>query len=209
MNIEEIKSNPLEHLDYFTEWGNSIWRENVKYIIKDVIGQNNFKDKKLLDVGPRYGRMSVLFSLLGCNVTGIDLLEEPLIKAREEAAKFGVTHKTKFIRYNGDPDIFEDNSFDIIFTKSVLVMVSELDPFLNKLTKKLKPNGTFVSIENGRGNIFIHWLRNIRHRSWDHSRAKYFDKKRIQIMNKYIDLKEIKYNSIPPVYLFIGKKKSN
>ena len=64
--------------------------------------------------------MAVLFSLLGEKVTGIDIDEQALSLAREEAKKWNASN-VKFIAYNGDWNIFPDESFDIVFTKSVLL----------------------------------------------------------------------------------------
>lgn len=207
MNIEEIKKEPLKRLDYFAEWGNPIWSEYIRYAVKNYVGAENFKDKSLLDVGTRYGKMSAFFALLGCRVTGADILTAPLAKARNEAEKFGVSNRINFVVYDGNPDIFDDDSFDFIFTKSVLVMLPDLNDFLIILKRKLKPGGRIISVENGRGSFVINLLRRFKHRSWDYKRAKYFDDERIAVFNNHFKVIEHKYNPIPPVHLFIGEKK--
>ncbi len=109
--------------------------------------------------------------------------------------------------YDGDLGLFPDETFDVIFTKSVLVVVPELEPFLLAIRNKLKPNGRFVFIENGYGNFIINTLRNVRHRGWDFSKAKFFKKTDMHLFSKLFDVIEIKTTRFPPVFFIYGCKK--
>jgi SAM-dependent methyltransferase len=199
-------SSPLNNLGYFVEWGAKPWEKFTHYALSKCIGINNLIGKDVLEIGSRYGKMATLFALLGANVTGIDLYDEFLRTARDEAAKHNVSDRTKFIKYDGDLDLFADESFDIIFTKSVLVVVPELESFLITLGKKLKPDGKIVFIENGYGNIFLHLLRKYKHKKYDYSNVNYFGKNDIRLFKRLFDVKQIKKSLFPPVFMIYGKK---
>lgn len=197
----------MENLGYFMEWGAKSWANLTYHAMHTCVGEEQIVNKEVLEIGSRYGKISSLFALLGAKVTGIDINEECLITAEKEAVKHGVSDRVKFVAYDGDLDLFPDESFDIIFTKSVLVLVPELDVFLNTLNRKLKPNGKVIFIENGYGNIFIHFLRKSRHRKWAFSKAKFFKSDDMNLFRKSFDVIEIKSAWMPPVWMIYGEKK--
>jgi SAM-dependent methyltransferase len=203
--MREIISNPLNNIDYFTEWGGKSWEKLIAFSIKNFLG-SNLNDKQILEIGSRYGKMSCLFALIGGKVIGVDINIDNITIANNEAAKWGIKN-IKFIYYDGNLDIFQNGSFDIIFTKSVLVLIPNLQETLLKISAKLKPSGKIVFIENAYGNPIIHALRYVKHRKWNFKRATFFSKKEISMINEIFDVKFIKEIKIPPIYLLCGYKK--
>lgn len=208
MNKEYVtSSSPMENLDYFMEWGAKPWANLTYHAMHACVGEEQIINKEVLEIGSRYGKISSLFALLGAKVTGIDINKECLVTAEKEAVKHGVSDRVKFIAYDGNLDVFPDESFDLIFTKSVLVLVPELESFLTTLNKKLKPNGKVIFIENGYGNIFIYLLRKFRHRKWAFSKAKFFKSDDMKSFHRSFDVIEIKRSWIPPIWMIYGEKK--
>ncbi|MCO6474653.1 MAG: class I SAM-dependent methyltransferase [Melioribacteraceae bacterium] len=195
------------NFDYFVEWGSKSWKKLLYHSIYKSYGENNFNNKKLLDIGCRYGRTSVLFALLGAHVMGIDTNSAVIEKAKLEALKNNVKNRTKFLAYDGDLDIFPDNSFDIIFTKSVLVVVDELELFLTKINRKLKSEGKVIFLENGYGNKFIHFFRRFRHKKWDYTKCNFFNEKDINIFKATFNIIELRKNFYPPIWFIYGGKR--
>ena len=193
-------------LSYFTEWGGRTWENLVATAIAELEKSGGLKDQELLEIGARYGKMAVLFSRLGANVTGIDIREEFLDVAREEAIKWNATN-VSFITYAGDLDIFPDESFDIAFTKSVLVTLPDLEGFLRQLSKKLRPGGRVAFLENARGNPLLHALRRFRHRKWDYRKAHYFTEHEIRIIRSIFEVDVVLATHFSPVYLLMGRKR--
>lgn len=198
----------MENLGYFMEWGAQPWQDLTRHAIHSCVGEENIVNKEVLEIGARYGKISSLFALLGARVTGIDINRECLVTAEKEAAKHGVGDRVKFLAYDGNLDIFPDESFDLIFTKSVLVLVPELDAFLITLNKKLKRGGKVIFIENGYGNMLIHFLRKFRHTTWSVDTAKFFKRDDMQLLRKNFDVKEIKSAAFPPIWMIYGEKKA-
>lgn len=210
--IQSTREAPLDNLSYFMEWGAPAWERLLRQIITDDLGVEWFQGKRVLELGCRTGRISTLFALLGAEVVGLDIDNRFLKFAADEADKFGVANRTEFMKR----DLMEyceesPSSFDLIFTKSVLVAVSELDRFTAAVNRTLRPNGALASIENGRGNFLLRSLRTIRRlgaRSFDHSTVKYFDKKRLDVFRNAFDDFRLRTVHFPPVFAFVARKSS-
>ena len=188
-------------LSYFIEWGGKSWE---KLLEKGIKYPGNFTNKKLLELGPRNGKMSSYFALQGAQVTGLDIREQYLTNAREEAKKWSV--EIDFRAYNGDLSFIPDHSFDVIFTKSVLVMIKERDELYRQLHRVLKPGGKIVLLENGSGSFILKLIRAFRHRKWNHDTVRYFDASDINKLGKLFQLEKVQRTYLRPIYLVTGTK---
>lgn len=188
-------------LSYFLEWGGKGWENLFRFALDDFIW-NDLNGKNVLEIGPRYGKISTLFALYGANVTGAEINPEFIPIANNEAKKWNVEHKVNFIDYKGDLNNLPDNEYDLVFTKSVLVLIKDLDYYLSVLKKKIKKDGQIVILENAYNNIFFDFLRRIKHfNKWDVRRATYFSKQEIEVIGKHFKLIHVKKNFYPPIYL--------
>lgn len=203
----KVARNPAVDLRYFTEWGGKSWERLLAFAIDEFLG-GQLTGRQILEIGTRYGKVSCLFALLGGTSTGIEVKYEYLPIARAEAKKWHIQEKTRFILYDGDLDIFQDETFDVVFTKSVLVVVPELKEFLLKVSAKLRPNGKVVFLENAFGNRILHALRYFKHRGWDYKRATYLTEKKILTIKRIFDIRIVKKSLWPPIYLICGYKRS-
>ena len=200
-------SEPVGNLSSFTVWGGKQWEQLVSLGIKELQREGDLSDSHLLEIGTRYGKMAFLFAQMGARVTGIDIQEQYLHVAQEEAQKEKISN-VHFITYDGDLDIFADESFDVIFTKSVLVRIPNLEQFLKKLAKKLKTGGKVFFVENGRGNFLFHILRKQMHSRRNLQRLSYFTDKEMQLVQSVFQTDTMKKTVFPPVYLFVGQKRA-
>lgn len=199
-------ANPLENLDYFVEWGGSGWTSLLAQAFDQFISPK-LEGQHVLEIGSRYGKMVALFALLGAKVTGVDINADCLPIAQAEVKKWNVSEGTDFVLYDGNLDVFADEVFDLVFTKSVLTMVPRLADFVPKIAAKLKPGGKIVFLENGRGNWLLHSLRALRHRRWDYRHATYFTRKEIDLIGSVFEVNDVKYHRLPPVYLILGRRR--
>lgn len=205
-SVQEIRKYPLQHLDYFMEWGGKAWQHLMKHAIEHFLG-STLQDQRVLDIGTRYGKMACLFALLGGRVMGLDLTEKALSLARREATKMDVSERVEFVCGKGDLSIFNDNSFDAVFSKSVLVVVPDLARFLEEINAKLKPGGKIIFLENAKGPWFMHSLRAFRHRKWDYTKAHYFTQQEIKLVSDIFAEVVVRTRAFPPVVLIMGRKK--
>ncbi len=122
-------SNYLKTIYFRDEQGKDDYPQKLcDYLIKNHIGASKNK-KRLLDIGSGKGNHLVGFARRGFIVKGIDKVKGPqVVKCDIEQDKFP----------------FQTNSFDVIFSKSVLEHVSNADNFLKESLRVLKRGGTII-----------------------------------------------------------------
>lgn len=200
-----IRENPLAHLAYFVEWGGWPWRRFVRAALDDFIG-HDLTGFEVLDIGARRAKMACLFALLGARVVGVDKTPGFEDKANAEAERFGVTERTEFVLTDGTLDSLAGRSFDLVFTKSLLVLVPGLPDFVKGINGFLKPGGRVCFIENGYGNFLVNAFRPLKH-DWDWRRARYFTDHEIELLDRTFETALVKFWAVPPIYLYCGRKK--
>ncbi len=97
------------------------------------------KGDKLLDIGCGRGDFTQAFKDLGLDVTGID--RERGDKAVLEGIDVSLSND---LENNAFP--FEDNSFDIVFSKSVIEHIGNPNNFMRETHRVLKPGGRVVTM---------------------------------------------------------------
>lgn len=103
-DVEYLVKNTFFHLELFT----AIWEKSPK---------------KILEVGLGTGSMSIFFSYLGCDVTGLDNDKNILKKAGNLSRK--LNGRVKFV-YGGAFKLpFKDQSFDVVFHQGFLEHFSD------------------------------------------------------------------------------------
>ncbi len=200
----------IAKLDYFMEWGGNSWVKLCRYALSQV---GDLKGKNVLEIGPRFGKISVMFALLGANVVGIETSSKDLKVAEEEIKKWGVQQNIELVHYDGDLDscaAIQGRKFDIIFSKSVLVLLGDtFSEFLKKLETKLNPGGQCVFLENRKGSSLYFFLRMIRPSSRrNYNRISYLTGSHLKVIEEIYSVTEVRKTTFPPIFLILATKKS-
>ncbi len=145
--------SPLD-LDYFVEWRPYLWRRPVADALSFL---GDLRGKRLLEIGGRSGRMACLFALLGANVTVLE--KASLDIASDQLAKHDVADRVRLIRTRGGFEEIAGETFDAIFTKSVLWCIQDLGGFLDRIGEHLVDGGKAAFVENYKGGRLLFWLR--------------------------------------------------
>lgn len=142
-----------------TQWYESLFQNYAKTYDNEVFTQgtsgecdfieaelNHDKNKRIFDIGCGTGRHSIELAQRGYHVTGIDLSESQIIRAREKAKENGLT--VEFIRYDARKPLYE-NAFDLAIMLCEggfsLMETDEMNfQILQNAVKALKPGGKFI-----------------------------------------------------------------
>ncbi len=106
------------------------------------------QDKKILEVACNMGTTAIyLAKTYNCKITGVDLDENALEKARKNIAENKVEHLVNVMRGNATKLPFEDNSFDIVINEAMLTMlpVTAKEKAIREYFRVLKPNGVLLT----------------------------------------------------------------
>lgn len=107
----------------------------------------DIKGKKILHLQCHFGQDTISLSRLGADVTGVDLSDKAIERAKQIAKD--TNSNTKFVCC----DIYDlpnhlDKKFDIIFTSyGVIGWLPDLNKWAKIISNFFKPNGKFVFIE--------------------------------------------------------------
>jgi len=106
-------------------------------LCKHIVEKYNIKSgSKILDIGCGNGEITKSFRELGMEVYGIDISESSLINIENSNFK---KHDL-----SNHPYPYEDESFDYIFSKSVIEHMNEPDILIDEAFRLLKKNGMFI-----------------------------------------------------------------
>ncbi|NWJ30238.1 methyltransferase domain-containing protein [Marine Group I thaumarchaeote] len=109
-------------------------------LAKYLVDRFHLENSKILDVG--CGRCEVLdaFNKLGLDISGVDASERIRGFAPKEISKLEI------LDFSKENLPFNDDEFDVIFTKSVIEHVSDPTHLMKEILRILKPKGIFISL---------------------------------------------------------------
>lgn len=148
----------------------------------------NVNGKKILDVGCGKGNHLAGFSRCGMDACGLD--------KREACIQSGRDFTVAYCDIENEPFPFAENSFDFIFSKSVLEHVMNTDNFLQQGLRVLKPGGIAVLMTPD-------WKSQCSHFWDDYTHVKAFTRKSLQnamIINGYRNVDCSYFLQLPVVW---------
>lgn len=98
---------------------------------------------RALDLGTGAGFFAFIMYDLGCQVTGIDYSEAMLKNAQKNCDRLGYADIT-FRQMNAQELLFEDESFDFIFTRNVLWTLPDPATAYREMVRVLAPGGALM-----------------------------------------------------------------
>ena len=130
-----------------------LWRQDFYFPAFEYMFEHmgELRDKRILELGAGTGGTTVMLAAHGANVTGIDLLPFRLVEAEERARKHFVKDSVQFAQMDATQLAFEDNTFDFIISKSVLIFMDH-ERAARECYRVLKPGGKAILIETMRNH---------------------------------------------------------
>lgn len=125
-----------QNIEELNNWKKEAWRQLIlKYAPQK-------KCLKILDVGTGPGFFAINLALAGHQVSAVDVTEEMLAYAGENADAYGA--EVAFLPYDGAVLPFPDESFDLVVSRNVLWNVEEPFETLKEWKRVLAKGGRMV-----------------------------------------------------------------
>jgi SAM-dependent methyltransferase len=149
-----MKRLRIDIKDYFKGYGtvSSWWNPEegelkFHYEKEIILLEENFKIKSnwsVLDVGTGKGRFAIWLAKKGCKVIGLDISEEMLKIAKENAKKEGVSEKIDFIL--GDAETLSNfkQEFNVICCMELFDHLPNISTAIREMADKLVSGGYFL-----------------------------------------------------------------
>lgn len=134
-----------------------LWKRGTKNLSQALLNLNKeiamhaeLKESDvLLDAGCGVGGSAIYMAKnFGCKAIGISLVEDQIIKARENAKTYQMEGLTEFQVMDYNRTDFEDNSFDVIIGIESICYAEPKSDFLKEAYRLLKKGGRLVLAEN-------------------------------------------------------------
>ena len=130
---------------------------------------SKYEKGKLLDIGCGNGSLTQELQELGYDVHAVDFSDEPKELLKDRFTK---------IDFQNDNLPFENNTFDIVFSKSVVEHLKEPDKIIKEAYRVLKPGGIIVTLTPS-------WKHNYDHAFYvDHTHVTPFTRYSLETLHK-------------------------
>ena len=155
-------SEPAGHQDEYHDalvdmleliWGRGFMIPDGPRNVRRTVAGLDIKGKAVLDIGSGLGGPALLMAgEMGARVTGIDI-EEPLVaRARSYAAESGLDDRAEFRQVEAGPLPFEDDSFDVVYSSGALIHVDDKEKTFAEVFRVLAPGGVFTCYDWMKGD---------------------------------------------------------
>lgn len=126
--------------------GHGIRSEQEKLSWRTLLGRAVGNGKcSVLDVGCGTGVMALLLADMGHRVTGVDISEAMLHRAREKAAP--LSQPVEFLEGDAEELLFEDGAFDAVVSRHVLWALPNPERAVAEWKRVLRPGGKVIIID--------------------------------------------------------------
>ncbi len=128
-------------------WGEGFLSPGGPEEVARVIGTHSLAGKTVLDIGCGAGGIDVaLVATHGAtHVTGIDVEDPVLARARDVVAQRGLGHRIGLIKVAPGPLPFPPATFDVVFSKDSIVHIPDKAALMAEVVRVLKPGGRFLA----------------------------------------------------------------
>jgi ubiquinone/menaquinone biosynthesis C-methylase UbiE len=146
--------------EFFDEVERNRYREYAPWM-PEVMGFNEFKGKRLLEVGCGMGTDLLQFARGGALCTGVDLTPRSVEISSLHFGLYGM--QADFALADGEELPFADESFDVVYSNGVLHHTPDTERAVRELRRVLKPGGVARVMLYHRHSLY-YWTEIILHR---------------------------------------------
>lgn len=128
-------------------WGDGYLSPGGPAEVERVLEGIDLAGMHVLDIGCGSGGITLhIARTFGpAAITGFDVEEPVILAARRRAAEAGLSDRARFVRGAPGPLPFEDQSFDLVFSKDAMVHIADKEAIFAEIFRVLRPGGIFAA----------------------------------------------------------------
>lgn len=153
--------------------------------IKQAVGFDRYKGKRLLEVGFGTGTDLLQFARAGAKVTGVDLTPRSIEIARRRFEVYGLIGE--FAIGDGESLGFPDSSFDVVYSFGVLHHTPDTQRAVREIHRVLKPGGRAIVMLYHRASLYYWGSLFFKHGIL---RGEFFKENMAGIMSRHVEYSE-------------------
>jgi len=139
---------PESELPIFEKiWGKGFVSPGGPKEIAEMLHDVDLVGSRVLDIGCGMGGIDILLAKdYGvAEVVGIDVERPVLEKAKQYSFDENLAEKLNFILVEPGPLVFEDDSFDIVFSKDAFLHIPDKEMLFSEILRILRPGGMLLA----------------------------------------------------------------
>lgn len=128
-------------------WGEGYLSPGGREEVDRVLAGRSLDGLHVLDIGCGSGGITLhlIERHKAGRVTGFDVEEPVIVRARERAAARGLSHRADFVQAPPGPLPFPDAAFDAVFSKDAMVHAADKEAIFTEIFRVLRPGGFFAA----------------------------------------------------------------
>jgi len=126
-------------------WGKGFLSPGGPAEVRRIVDGLDLNGKALLDIGFGTGGPASILAELGARVIGVDIEAQLLPHAQATAQASGFADQIDLRVTKPGPLPFEDETFDVVFSKDSLIHVPDKGAMFAEILRVLKPGGIFAA----------------------------------------------------------------
>jgi len=167
VNDIEVTEHPRGSDEFFAAL--EAYRYDKIDYLKDYVGFERYKGKKVLEIGCGVGHDLMQFARAGADVSARDLTENAVELATKNLAREGYSGDIQ--QGNAEALDLPDNTFDVVYSHGVLHHTVDTEKSISEVHRVLKPGGEAIIMLYNRNSwlAFAAWISgtNIEHKDKD------------------------------------------
>ena len=136
-----------QHIGFLEEiWGDGFLSPGGPDEVARVLEGVDVSRKRVMDIGSGSGACAILLArdYGAAQVIGIDVEEPVCVAARQRIDRAGVSERVEIVQVTPGPFPFEDDSFDVVFSKDSIIHIPDKAAMARDAFRVLKPGGQFA-----------------------------------------------------------------
>ncbi len=126
-------------------WGEGFLAPGGPENVRRTVAGLDLRDKTVLDIGSGVGGVDlILAGEYGARVIGLEIEQALIARARDYAARSGLSEQIEFRHVEPGPLQLDDGSVDVVFSSGAIIHIDDKGALFNDIFRVLRPGGVLA-----------------------------------------------------------------